>query len=203
MSEEKATMWRKWGSVVLGGLLLLLIGFEVGAEGMRMKSHDGDAAVAEAKAKVEEATKTLADAKEEIEKQRTQAERFKAGYVDAMERVSSLAQQLKETRGGVTDQAIQCQQWNPQPQQTLPPADASSFTVLYESGRASLHVSLLPFPGAPRVALDSGSQLAPRWILPGRLQPKMVGQTRQALYYYFDPATSTWQGPFAPPRVTQ
>jgi len=80
---------------------------------------------------------------------------------------------------------------------------ASISTVLYEAGRASVNISLLPLPGAPRIAVGPGAQLAPRWIIPGRIQPQMVGETRQATYYYFDAQSSQWQGPFAPERVTQ
>jgi hypothetical protein len=80
---------------------------------------------------------------------------------------------------------------------------ANFATVLYESGRASLNVSLLPLPGAPRVAVGPRSELAPRWILPGRIQPQMVGETRKAIYYYYDTTSSQWHGPFAPERVVQ
>lgn len=187
-NEEKASLWRKWGSVILGGLLLFLIGLEIGAEAMRMKARDTDALVRDAQAKVMEAAATLGDARAQIAAAILSAERLKAGYVNALGMVESLTQQLKEARTVV---------------QPIATAEQSGFTVLYESGRASLNVSLLPFPGAPRIALGPGSQLAPRWIVPGQIQPKMVGETRQAIYYYFDSASNAWTGPFAPLRVTQ
>lgn len=76
-------------------------------------------------------------------------------------------------------------------------------TVLYESGKASLNISLLPLPGAPRVSISPNSQLAPRWIIPGKIAPQMVGETRKAVYYYFDGESAQWQGPFAPERVAR
>ena len=109
------------------------------------------------------------------------------------------AQEL--ARSGHVMNEAQCRAWigvvaAPQPA-------AAISTVLYEAGRASVNISLLPLPGAPRIAVGPGSQLAPRWILPGRIQPQMIGETRQATYYYFDAQSSQWQGPFAPERVTQ
>lgn len=79
----------------------------------------------------------------------------------------------------------------------------TTVTVLYESGRVSLNVSLLPLAGAPRVAIGPNSELQPRWVVPGRIQPQMIGETRKAIYYYFDSTSSHWQGPFAPERVAQ
>ena len=76
-------------------------------------------------------------------------------------------------------------------------------TVLYESGRPSLNISLLPLPGAPRVSVGQNSQLMPRWIIAGRIQPQMVGETRKAIYYWYNAQSSQWQGPFAPQRVIQ
>jgi hypothetical protein len=204
MSEEKqATVWRTWGSVVFGGIILLLVGFEAGAEGMRMKTQRSDAAVTEASAKVEEATQTLAAANAEIGKLKKQlGEESSAGQ----QTIGFLQQQLKETREALRRSAqaggeavLRCPQWDP----SLPRPDATAFTVLYESGRAQVNISLLPLPGAPRIALGPGSQLAPRWIVPGHIQPRMVGETRQAIYYYFDASSNAWQGPFAPLRVTQ
>jgi len=114
-------------------------------------------------------------------------------------RENPAAQEL--ARSGHVMNEAQCRAWigviaAPQPA-------VSISTVLYEAGRASVNISLLPLPGAPRIAVGPGSQLAPRWIIPGRIQPQMVGETRQATYYYFDAQSSQWQGPFAPERVTQ
>ena len=125
--------------------------------------------------------------------------------------IQELMAQLKEARqnpaaqelarsGHVMNEA-QCRAWIGV---VVAPQPAATFsTVLYEAGRASVNISLLPLPGAPRIAVGAGSQLAPRWIIPGRIQPQMIGETRQAMYYYFDAQSSQWQGPFAPERVTQ
>jgi hypothetical protein len=87
------------------------------------------------------------------------------------------------------------------------PSALSVATVLYEPGRPSVNISLLPFPGMPRVAIGPHSEMAPRWVIPGKIEPQMVGETRKAIYYYFNaaavPGAEQWQGPFAPQRVVQ
>jgi hypothetical protein len=88
-----ATMLRKWGSVLLGATLCFLIGLNVGAEGIRRKAHETDSAVSDAKTKLEEAAKTLAEAK-------TQVERFKAAYIDAIGRVAECAGQSAPAPAG-------------------------------------------------------------------------------------------------------
>ena len=114
-------------------------------------------------------------------------------------RQNPAAQEL--ARSGHVMNEAQCRAWIGV---VVAPQPAATFsTVLYEAGRASVNISLLPLPGAPRIAVGAGSQLAPRWIIPGRIQPQMIGETRQAMYYYFDAQSSQWQGPFAPERVTQ
>lgn len=125
--------------------------------------------------------------------------------------IATLLSQLDEARGNPTSQLLtnsghvmneaQCRAWigvmAPQP----PSQPVSIATVLYESQRASVNLSLLPLPGAPRLAIGPHSQMAPRWIIPGRIQPQMVGETRQAAFYYFDANSANWQGPFSPERV--
>lgn len=175
--EQKASLWRKWGSLILGGLLLFLAGLEVGAEAMRRRDRDTDALVLAAAGKVDEATAALVDAK-------TQVDRFKNAYVITVQQLADLQKELNQARSAA-----------------VPVEHPGAFTVLYEAGGASLNLSLLPLRGAPRVSL-SGAQLGPRWIVPGKVQPEMLGDARQAMYYFYDARNATWQGPFAP-RVTQ
>lgn len=107
-------------------------------------------------------------------------------------------QRAAEASANLATQCRQEQQWSntalPQPQVV---------TVLYESSRATLNLALISLPGAPRIAIGPRSQLAPRWVIPGKNQPQLLGETRQAIYYWFDPSAMLWQGPFAPERVTQ
>lgn len=195
MSEElKASLWRKWGSLILGGLLLFLAGLEVGAEAMRRRDRDTDALVLAAAGKVDEATAALVDAK-------TQVDRFKNAYVVTVQQLADLQKELNQARSAAVpirraESTNSCMISNQSQGE-----QSGAFTVLYEAGGASLNLSLLPLRGAPRVSL-SGAQLGPRWIVPGKVQPEMLGDARQAMYYFYDARNATWQGPFAP-RVTQ
>src|SRR5690348_4608915 len=127
------------------------------------------------------------------------------------ESIENLRQQLAEAKANQGAQLLaasghvmneeQCRAWIG----IMPSAEQSATlsTVLYESSRPSVNVSLLPLPGAPRISIGPNSQLAPRWIIAGKIQPQMVGETRKAIYYWYDATSSQWQGPFAPQRVAQ
>jgi hypothetical protein len=141
-------------------------------------------------------------AQEAIRQQHATIERLSAELAEA--KANPASQMLAQTGHVMSEQ--QCRAWMGvvNVAQFTPIVNAASITtVLYESGRASVNVSLLPLPGLPRVALGPHSQLAPRWVIPGKIQPQMVGETRKAIYYYFDSTSSQWQGPYAPERVVQ
>jgi hypothetical protein len=138
-----------------------------------------------------------------IERLSAELEAAKAAGKAALE--NNPAAQLLAQTGHVMNEE-QCRTWMGVVNiaQSAPVVNAASVTtVLYESGRASVNVSLLPLPGLPRVGIGPHSQLAPRWIIPGKIQPQMIGETRKAIYYYYDATSSNWQGPFAPERVVQ
>lgn len=191
--EQKSSMWRKWGSLILGGLLLFLAGLEVGAEAMRRTTRDTEAMLERADEKVNEATQSLNASQIEMD-------RFKNAYVVTVQQLADLQKELNQARSAAVpirraESTNSCMISNQSQGE-----QSGAFTVLYEAGGASLNLSLLPLRGAPRVSL-SGAQLGPRWIVPGKVQPEMLGDARQAMYYFYDARNATWQGPFAPTIV--
>jgi hypothetical protein len=146
----------------------------------------------------------LQDQAETIRQLQAQVDGQKRNIAELLEQIGAArgnaGAQLLASSGHVMDEA-QCRAWIGVMAPARPADGLNVATVLYESQRASLNVSLLPLPGAPRVAIGPHSQMAPRWIIPGRIQPQMVGETRQAAFYYFDADSSNWQGPFSPERV--
>lgn len=187
-----------WIAIRIASIFLSLIaGFEFGHRLTLADTTSASSAVIDCKHTIEDVRATL-----EVQEQTIASLREQLSQAQ-----KNPASQLLSQSGHVMNEA-QCRAWigvmapPPATVQTIPVYDRVS-TVLYEAGRAQLNVSLLPLPGAPRIAIGPHSELAPRWILSGRVQPQMVGETRQASYYYFDPQSSQWQGPFVPQRIVQ
>jgi hypothetical protein len=150
------------------------------------------------------AQEALQDQAETIRTLQAQVEGQKQNIGELLDQISAArgnpGAQLLAKSGHVMDEA-QCRAWMGVTSPAKPADQVNIATVLYESQKASVNLSLLPLPGAPRVAIGPHSQMAPRWIIPGRIQPQMVGETRQAAFYYFDANSANWQGPFSPERV--
>ena len=114
--------------------------------------------------------------------------------------IADLQAQLRQARAQAADVNVAnmaaCPLWNA-------PDSSKTATVLYEASSASVNVNLtlIPLPGAPRISLGPHSALAPRWLIPGRIQPEMIGGTRQGVFYYYNADAQQWQGPYAPARV--
>ena len=177
-------------SFIFGSLLGLMLG---GAFTVKMSQP----AIAHAQTALQDKAQTITELQTVIQGQKHNIEALLA-QVEQLH--GNPAAQLLANSGHVMDEA-QCRAWIGVMAPAKPADQVSVATVLYESQRASLNVSLLPLPGAPRLAIGPHSQMAPRWIIPGRIQPQMVGETRQAAFYYFDPNSANWQGPFSPERV--
>lgn len=177
-------------SFIFGSLLGLMLG---GAFTVKMSQP----AIAHAQTALQDQAETIRKLQAQTEGQRTNIRELLA-EVDRLR--GNAGAQLLANSGHVMDEA-QCRAWIGVMAPARPADGLNVATVLYESQRASLNVSLLPLPGAPRVAIGPHSQMAPRWIIPGRIQPQMVGETRQAAFYYFDADSANWQGPFSPERV--
>jgi hypothetical protein len=175
---------------IFGSLLGLMLG---GALTMKMSQP----AIAHAQTALQDQAEVIRKLQAQVEGQRKNIASLLASL--EYERQHPAIQALAKS-GHVMDEA-QCRAWIGVMAPAKPADQVSIATVLYESQRASVNLSLLPLPGAPRVAIGPHSQMAPRWIIPGRIQPQMVGETRQAAFYYFDANSANWQGPFSPERV--
>jgi hypothetical protein len=175
---------------IFGGLLGLMLG---GALTVKMSQP----AIARAQTALQDQAELIRQLQAENE---GQAKNIAVLMAQLNEARGNPAAQLLASSGHVMDEA-QCRAWIGVMAPAKPADQVSIATVLYESQRASVNLSLLPLPGAPRVAIGPHSQMAPRWIIPGRIQPQMVGETRQAAFYYFDANSANWQGPFSPERV--
>lgn len=128
---------------------------------------------------------------------KTQAERFKAAYINAMERVASLSQQLKETRDVAS---------RTQPPAQDPPIEGAA-TVIFDKTPRQVDMSLsLSFHGVnlgklPKFRVGPEGPLYPHWVLRGIVAPMVAGEDHGAVYYYFQ--NGQWLGPYPPENVLQ
>lgn len=177
-------------SFIFGSLLGLMLG---GALTVKLS----EPAIAHAQTALQDQADTIRQLQAQVEGQKSNIATLLSQLEQA--RGNPAARSLAQT-GHVMDEA-QCRAWIGVMAPSKPADQVNIATVLYESQRASVNLSLLPLPGAPHLAIGPHSQMAPRWIIPGRIQPQMVGETRQAAFYYFDANSANWQGPFSPERV--
>lgn len=190
-------------SPIVTYLLAGLVSFTAGAF---LTTKLSEPAIAHAQDALDDASKTIALQKQVYDE-------LKARYDFDETALNVLRAQLATAKGDLGAQALaqtghvmtepQCKAWMgvfPAVQQS---AGQNVATVLYESGKTTVHLSLLPLPGAPRINITPNSQMAPKWIIPGKIQPQLVGGTRNAAYYWYDAQTTQWSGPFAPEHVVQ
>lgn len=76
--------------------------------------------------------------------------------------------------------------------------DHSRFTVLYDtSGSPAPGVPL--FHGIVTLSLTGlPAQVKPRWLIPAKVKPLVVGSSEWIAYGYIDPQTRVLEGPFTP-----
>lgn len=162
----------------------------------------GQEALADSAKTIEDQAKTIESQKQTLELRETgianliaalEKEQARANLAEANPAAKLLAQ------AGHVMTEEQCRAWVGIFPPATPAGQANLSTVLYEAGGTQVNLSL--FPGTPKIELGPHAELAPRWVIPGAVAPKIVGGTRKAMYYLYDGSQSTWRGPFLPQRL--
>jgi hypothetical protein len=111
----------------------------------------------------------------------------------------------------VQAQAATIMKYLQQPSQTagIPTIyDAQSGTVIFEATerQVDVHLSLgmlhgLNLTNLPTFKFGPTGQMAPHWIIPGKVAPVFVGDSHGAVYYFFE--NNQWAGPVMPQPLPQ